>query len=261
MRVRRASDNVEADVGFSAGELKLTSPISNTSDSLSYTDLADFVDHTGTPTDAFVRTWYDQSGNSVDAEQSTAGLQPKIYDATTGLIESGTTTVRASLQFETSATVSTLNIGFEISSLSLSQPITASITTRDIATATDEMCWLNPVGSAAELALLTDGTPDVLRMFAGIELVSSAQKDSDMLLFAVYNTTSSELFKNNSSIVSGNAGTNAMTSLRIGGLRQAAAQRFGIHGNVQEYILWGTAQGSTNRNGIHSDTNTFFAIY
>jgi hypothetical protein len=86
MRVRRASDNVEADVGFDAGELKLTSPISNTSDAQSYTDLADFVDHTGTPTNAFVRYWYDQSPNANDAGQATAGNQLKVYDATTGLI-------------------------------------------------------------------------------------------------------------------------------------------------------------------------------
>lgn len=89
MRVRRASDSVEADVGFdTSDELSLTSPISNTSDAQSYTDLADFVDHTGTPTDAFVRYWYDQSSGN-DAGQSTAGSQPQLYDATTGLIEQG----------------------------------------------------------------------------------------------------------------------------------------------------------------------------
>ena len=90
MRVRRFSDNVEADVGFdTSDELSLTSPISNTSDAQSYTDFADFVDHTGTPTDAFVRYWYDQSGNAADAGQSTAGSQPKIYDSSTGIVEEG----------------------------------------------------------------------------------------------------------------------------------------------------------------------------
>lgn len=88
MRVRRASDNVEGDVGFdSNNELGLTSPISNTSDAQSYTDLADFVDHTGTPTSAFVRYWYDQSqaggtGTGNDYFQATAGEQPRIYNGT-----------------------------------------------------------------------------------------------------------------------------------------------------------------------------------
>lgn len=88
MRIRRISDSVEADVGFDSNNvLGLTSPISNTSDAQSYTDFADFVDHTGTPTDAFCRFWYDQSGNANDAYQITTGLQPQIYDASTGLIQ------------------------------------------------------------------------------------------------------------------------------------------------------------------------------
>jgi len=82
MRVRRASDNVEADVGFdSNNELGLTSPISNTSNAQSYTDFADFVGHTGTPTSAFLRNWYDQSGNAIDVGESTANNQPLIYDS------------------------------------------------------------------------------------------------------------------------------------------------------------------------------------
>jgi len=87
MRIRRASDNVEADVGFDASdELSLTSPISTTSDGLSYTDFADFVDHTGTATDAFVRSWYDQTGLQFHQEQDAAGQQPQIYDASTGFV-------------------------------------------------------------------------------------------------------------------------------------------------------------------------------
>ena len=83
MRVRRDSDNVEADVGFDSNdELSLTSPISNTSDAQSYTDFADFVDHTGTPANAFLRAWYDQSSNGYDAQQATATSQAQIYDGT-----------------------------------------------------------------------------------------------------------------------------------------------------------------------------------
>jgi hypothetical protein len=84
MRIRRDSDDVEADVEFDTNnEVSLTSAISNAS-SGTYTDLADFVDHTGTPTDAYVVSWKDQSGNGRDAVQSTSGgstLQPKIYYA------------------------------------------------------------------------------------------------------------------------------------------------------------------------------------
>ena len=88
MRVRRISDDVEADVGFdSNNEFGLTSPISNTSDGLSYTDFADFVDHTGTPTDGMVRFWYDQSTEGRDAGMATKTRQCQIYDAVNGIIE------------------------------------------------------------------------------------------------------------------------------------------------------------------------------
>jgi hypothetical protein len=88
MRIRRDSDDVEADVEFdSNNEVSLTSAISNAS-SGTYTDLADFVDHTGTPTDAYVVEWKDQSGNGRDAVQSTSGgstLQPQIYYASSAI--------------------------------------------------------------------------------------------------------------------------------------------------------------------------------
>ena len=85
-RIRRSGDNIEADVEFdSNNEISLTSPISNAS-SGTYTDLADFVDHSTTPRDAFVKEWKDQSGSGNHATQATPGSQPQLYDATTGLI-------------------------------------------------------------------------------------------------------------------------------------------------------------------------------
>ena len=49
------------------------------------------------PQHAFVSIWKDQSGNANDASQSTANNQPKIYDATTGVItDNGKPTVEFS---------------------------------------------------------------------------------------------------------------------------------------------------------------------
>ena len=70
IRVRRASDNTEQDIGFNVfGELDTVS-------------LASFC----SGTDGFVKTWYDQSGNANDATQTTAANQPKIYDSVTGVV-------------------------------------------------------------------------------------------------------------------------------------------------------------------------------
>lgn len=62
MRVRRSSDNVEADIGFTAaGDL----------------DTVALLAHTGAG-DGFVSKLYDQSGNGRDLAQATAANQPRI---------------------------------------------------------------------------------------------------------------------------------------------------------------------------------------
>jgi hypothetical protein len=73
IRVRRASNNAEQDIGFDAnGELDTTA-------------LTTFC----TGTNCFIRTWYDQSGNAADILNTTAAAQPKIYDSVTGVLTYG----------------------------------------------------------------------------------------------------------------------------------------------------------------------------
>jgi len=70
IRVRRASDNTEQDIGFTAGG------------DLDEQALATFCG----ASDGFVRTWYDQSGNSRDMIRTNTSDQGKIYDSTTGTV-------------------------------------------------------------------------------------------------------------------------------------------------------------------------------
>ena len=73
IRVRRSSDNTEQDIGFNVfGEL----------------DTVSLLDFAGTG-DAFVKTWYDQSGNSNDATQTTTANQPKIVSSGAVIVENG----------------------------------------------------------------------------------------------------------------------------------------------------------------------------
>ncbi len=69
IKVRRASDNTEQDIGFSS------------SGGLDESALTSFC----ASTDCFVTTWYDQSGNSLNAAQTTSTKQPKIV--TSGVVE------------------------------------------------------------------------------------------------------------------------------------------------------------------------------
>jgi hypothetical protein len=68
IRVRRSSDNTEQDIGFSGGLLDINTLLS-------------FVG----VENAFVTTWYDQSGNNRNATQTTAGNQPRIVNG--GVLE------------------------------------------------------------------------------------------------------------------------------------------------------------------------------
>lgn len=62
IRVRRSSDNAEADIGFTAtGDLDETALLA----------------HVGAG-DGFVHTWYDQSGGGFDGVELTLGFQPRI---------------------------------------------------------------------------------------------------------------------------------------------------------------------------------------
>lgn len=61
VRVRRSSDSTEQDIGFVAGEF----------------DSSAFTTFVGGGT-GFVKTWYDQSGNSRNAAQATTANQPSI---------------------------------------------------------------------------------------------------------------------------------------------------------------------------------------
>jgi hypothetical protein len=70
IRVRRASDNTEQDIGFSGENL----------DTLSLTSFC-------SGTNGFVTTWYDQSGNNRNMTQSTAANQPQIVSSGNVIIQ------------------------------------------------------------------------------------------------------------------------------------------------------------------------------
>ena len=79
IRVRRDSDNTLRDIGFTSdGQLDTVG-------------LLDFVGVTGS---GFVNTWYDQSGNSNNASQDTAGNQPLVIVSGSVVVENKKPTLR-----------------------------------------------------------------------------------------------------------------------------------------------------------------------
>jgi hypothetical protein len=71
IRVRRSNDNTQQDIGFSGNNL-------DTAALLSFVGIHN----------AFIVTWYDQSGNGFDVTNATAGQQPQIVSSGSLLLDS-----------------------------------------------------------------------------------------------------------------------------------------------------------------------------
>jgi hypothetical protein len=76
VKVRRSSDNTEQDIGF-------------VNDVLDTSSLLTFVGSS----DAFVKIWYDQSGEGNNASQTTNSSQPKIVNSGSVILENGKPTI------------------------------------------------------------------------------------------------------------------------------------------------------------------------
>jgi hypothetical protein len=72
IRVRRASDNTEQNIGF----------VNNSLDTSSLTSFC-------SGTNGFITTWYDQSGNGNNATQTTAANQPQIVSSGSVILQNG----------------------------------------------------------------------------------------------------------------------------------------------------------------------------
>jgi len=223
IRVRRASDNTEQDIGFSAGEFDTTS-------------LASFC----SGTDGFVKTWYDQSGNTNDATQTSTSNQPKIYDGTTGVTtEDG----KPAIEFITA------------SSTDLSSGGSLSIGTLFTVTKTSAGGRSTIVGGAGNVFLRTDGTVIDLSAVSALEL-SGQTIGSYNLVYGLYNGVNSELGNRGGTVATGDAGDGSYADFHIGSKNN---QNFAA-GTMQEIIIY-TSDESSNRTGIESNINTFYSIF
>lgn len=233
IRVRRASDNTEQDIGFDNNELDTSA-------------LATFC----SGTDGFVKTWYDQAGSN-DATQTTTGSQPKIYDSSTGVVtENGKPAVEldgSSNYFTTSWSAGT----------------TSALTS---------LCVVKPdsTAQAGKVYDLRDANDDGLRflLYSDGKYFFSAD-NSDLRLpaytaaqqLAYANYASSNLFTaingNTTSTTSGPASTSVTANAELFRDRSGALY---FDGNAQELIVY-LSDESSNRSGIETNMNDFYSIF
>jgi hypothetical protein len=200
--------------------------------------------------DATVKVWYDQSGGSNDAEQSTLASQPKIVDAGTVIYENGLPAVEfdGASSFLESGTLTTATqpISIITTSTSFNNTVSGSIISTNDANDINDF-YRYDGGFAINAGTTLTSAP-------GVTYANNTQ----YLRFSLFDGGSSEIFVNGTSVVSGDANTAGLNgTLWIG--------RFGVAGTIltgviQEVIIYASDQTS-NRTGIETNVNDFYSIY
>jgi hypothetical protein len=251
IRVRRASDNAEQNIGF------------NILGNLDTSALTSFC----TGTNGFVTTWYDQSGNGLNATQTTATNQPQIVSS--GSIN--TYQGKSAVLFDgvnDALALSGISLNERISLISAhengTQQSTGSLHKSLFATNADPYGSLATGYGISKRREASNGSSLGIASLDGSEQSISvvyAKTNTSELLFGIANNGSAELYKNNASI-----GTDTYTPRTSGfstaysiGVNSGQAGRF-YTGNIYEIIAYNSAE-TTNRTGISTNINTYYAIY
>ena len=235
VRVRRSSDNAEQD--FTATEI---------------TD-GTLTTFTGA-NDGFVTTWYDQSGNGKDTNQSTASKQPKLV--TSGVVEMDNG--KPTILFD--------GINDVLENTSLIFPTTniciSKVSSRIGTSAFDSIGYLTSGGFLNinnDSRISFDGRPSGGASFISDSNLSPTTEQ--ILQFNIYDGANLKASANGGDFgttpVSANPISYGSNELYIGALPQY--NNF-TNCNNSEFIMWGDDQTS-NKLGIETNINNNYTIY
>jgi hypothetical protein len=265
IRVRRSSDNTEQDIGFA----DLTTDQKIIQQTLDTDALLSFVGSGN----GFITIWYDQSGNGLNVEQSTASLQPQIV--TSGLVNK--LNGMPCINYSNSAN----KILISSSNYSVPSATSFSAVIQNLET-TSQYRYVYSIGTTAissayhALVVRAGGTGedwingDALYFGNGFgtgrapRLISNGASFPSGIsynTFGLMGNSGNEIYNNNVAIstrvnTSGNIPTQSGL-VRIGNDSSGVGQ---FIGNIQEIILWGSYQ-DTNRANIQLNVNNFFNVF
>jgi len=223
IRVRRSSDNTEQDIGFNV---------------FSELDTVSLLAFAGTG-DAFVKTWYDQSGNSNDATQTTTSAQPKIVSSGAVITENGKPTL-----------LSTVG-GQHLVKQTFSQTTMEAFLTTKVSSAFSYSAGICGSDSAYALVAQENNTSTIINQNSGtvsyrLDSASWSPSNRD----AVYTA-----LEDNQRLVGISFNATSWSDLYLGYTGTSALNMF----SFQEVILYPSDQ-STNRTNIESNIATFYGI-
>lgn len=235
VRVRRASDSTEQDIGFdSNGDLNTAA-------------LSAFCGSS----DGFVRTWYDQVGSN-NAERTTSSQQPKIYDGTSGVVMLNG---KPAISFNGS-TQSLFSTSTYTPTSSMAQVLVAS----GVASSIDQVIGDNndrkngmPMRIQSNLFNYFNGQG------SDFSVITHTANSSQNVHFYGRDTSSSLYARLNTSEVTASISSISTTPLNIYLAARHNASLF-LDGTFQEYVLYLNSQ-SSNASGIETNINDFYSIY
>jgi hypothetical protein len=253
MKVREGSGmNYTADVSFNDdGVVAADSPVTNLSGGSGAT-LGAFI----SSSDGFVSVWYDQSGEGVNATQTTAAAQPKIYSSGS-LITEGSP-AKASLLFDgTNDYLFVDEAGLSMGSL------TATAVVSHTSTGTDPVWNLSFSSGAYFLHYIGSGPADQFWYDTGVVASHSANTSQKLFSYTSGSGTDQQILYANG-VASSDKGDSSVTA----SLNDHAHNGLGLiydyslfyGGEFQEFIVWDSDQRS-NLSGIESEINTAYSIY
>ena len=266
IRVRRSSDNTEQDIGFSGGNLDESS-------------LTSFC----SGTNGFVTTWYDQSGNGLNATQTTAANQPQIVSSGSVILENG----KPSFQFDgvddyIGSTITNFQNYTNISAINVfSTAIAAASDTNSYSgwswgkfgTPSKVIAYSSSTGALSGEKILISFPNGTDRRLGSTTYTRAA---NDQNLLTSFNLSSGTSLFSNGSSVSLDLSINATTSTNSSPSSTTYTDDNNVYlgavfltsGSVvispqmkyQELIFYPSDQ-SSNRTGIETNINSFYSIY
>ena len=229
IRVRRASDNAELNIGFVANELDTAS-------------LTTFC----SGTNGFVTTWYDQSGNARNATQGTAANQPQIVSSGALLTLNGKP--RISLD-GTNDFLSISSFNYAASNYNSFVGSRNAIGRR----------LMGLAGSQYIFSLWTDDKYYLQANTAGYQTSTTTDTTtSQVLLTGLRNGAGTQIIYKNTNVIASSfvAATLGNTISSIGAYNASIYSQC----NLQEIIYY-NLDNSTNRAAIETNINSYYGIY
>ena len=222
IRVRRSSNNDEQDIGFVDGEL----------------DTVSLLAFAGTG-DAFVKFFYDQSGNSNDLTQATTTYQPQI-------VSSGAVNVDANGKPQLNCTSDNMRGGPSYGGSDVSIFAVANMGNGTVILGGDG-------NNGAYIISQSGNSTDGMGGFGGQTLYVDNVQDTAITRASIYNSMS----PTGNHLMSAFATSSPTSDLMIG---YNPSGTLGFSTAVQEIILY-TSDETANRAGIETNVNTFYNIY